>query len=71
VPDRDAGGPEHRPDRLAVELRAGLRARLRHHARTAWSSDGKATDEVVHLDATQEEDKLIAQANTPVAETAR
>ena len=32
VPDRDAGGSEHRPDRLAVELRAGLRARLRHDA---------------------------------------
>ena len=32
VPDRDAGGPEHRPDRLAVELRRGLRARLRDHA---------------------------------------
>ena len=30
VPDRDAGGPEHRPDRLAVELRRDLRARLRH-----------------------------------------
>ena len=32
VPDRDAGGPEHRPDRLAVELRPDLRARLRHDA---------------------------------------
>ena len=32
VPDRDARGPEHRPDRLAVVLRAGLRARLRHDA---------------------------------------
>ncbi len=31
VPDRDAGGPEHRPDRLALLLRADLRARLRHH----------------------------------------
>ncbi len=31
VPDRDAGGPEHRPDRVALLLRAGLRARLRHH----------------------------------------
>jgi DNA-directed RNA polymerase subunit beta len=31
-------------------------------------SDGKVTDEVVHLDATQEETKLIAQANTPVTE---
>ena len=29
VPDRDAGGAEHRPDRLAVLLRGGLRARLR------------------------------------------
>ena len=32
VPDRDAGGPEHRPDRLAVLLRGDLRARLRHLA---------------------------------------
>ncbi len=30
VPDRDPGGAEHRPDRLALLLRAGLRARLRH-----------------------------------------
>jgi DNA-directed RNA polymerase subunit beta len=28
--------------------------------------DGKVTDKVVHLDATQEEEQLIAQANTPV-----
>ena len=28
--------------------------------------DGKVTDEVLHLDATQEEESLIAQANTPV-----
>jgi DNA-directed RNA polymerase subunit beta len=28
--------------------------------------DGVATDEIVHLDATQEEDKVIAQANTPI-----
>ena len=32
VPDRDAGGPEHRADRLALLLRAGLRARLRDDA---------------------------------------
>ena len=30
VPDRDPGGAEHRPDRLALLLRADLRARLRH-----------------------------------------
>ena len=28
VPDRDPGGPEHRPDRLALELRDGLGVRL-------------------------------------------
>jgi DNA-directed RNA polymerase subunit beta len=30
--------------------------------------DGKVTGEIVHLDATQEEEQIIAQANTPVAE---
>jgi DNA-directed RNA polymerase subunit beta len=28
--------------------------------------NGKVTDEIVHIDATQEEERLIAQANTPV-----
>src|SRR3989442_11842053 len=28
--------------------------------------NGKVTDEIVHLDATQEEERTIAQANTPV-----
>jgi len=28
--------------------------------------NGKVTDDIVHLDATQEEERLIAQANTPV-----
>ncbi len=28
--------------------------------------DGKVTDEILHLDATQEEEQIIAQANTPV-----
>ena len=30
--------------------------------------DGKVTDEIVHLDATQEEEAKIAQANTPLGE---
>jgi len=29
-------------------------------------NDGSVTDEIVHLDATQEEEQLIAQANSPV-----
>ena len=34
--------------------------------------DGLLTDEIVHLDATQEEEQLIAQANTPIdAKTGR
>ena len=28
--------------------------------------DGKVTDEIVRIDATQEEERIIAQANTPV-----
>ena len=41
VPDRDAGRPEHRPDRLAVQLRPGQPVRLRRDAvpqgrTTAW-----------------------------------
>ncbi len=32
---------------------------------------GKVTDEVLHLDATQEEESLIAQANTPVDQNGR
>ena len=32
VPDRDPRGTEHRPDRLALLVRRGLRVRLRHDA---------------------------------------
>ena len=31
--------------------------------------NGKVTDEIVHLDATQEEERIIAQANSPVDDT--
>jgi DNA-directed RNA polymerase subunit beta len=34
-------------------------------------TDGMVTDEIVHLDATQEEERLIAQANTPVDSSGR
>jgi DNA-directed RNA polymerase subunit beta len=33
--------------------------------------DGKVTDEILHLDATQEEESLVAQANTPVDDQGR
>ncbi len=32
---------------------------------------GKVTDEILHLDATQEEERIIAQANTPLDDTGR
>ena len=37
LPDRDAGRPEHRPHRVALDLRARQRVRLRRDARTARS----------------------------------
>ena len=41
-------------------------------SRTLIVRDGLITDEIVHLDATQEEERIIAQANTPVdAKTGR
>ena len=48
LPDRDAGRPEHRPDRVALDLRAGQRLRLRRDAvprgrRTAASPTRSST----------------------------
>ena len=65
VPDRDPRGSEHRPDRLAVLVRRGLRVRVRDDALPR--RQGRRRDRGGrHLDATQEEELLIAQANTPV-----
>jgi DNA-directed RNA polymerase subunit beta len=33
--------------------------------------NGRVTDDIVHIDATQEEERIIAQANTPVDDTGR
>ena len=33
--------------------------------------DGKLTEEIVHLDATEEQERLIAQANEPVDENGK
>ena len=58
-------GSEHRPDRLAVLLR-----QVSEHGFVTTPyrvvKDGVVTEEIVHLDATQEEEQIIAQANTPV-----
>ena len=56
VPDRDAGGPEHRPDGLALELRE-----VSEHGFVTTPyrvvNKGKVTDEIVHLDASQEQER--------------
>ena len=69
VPDRDAGGPEHRPDRLALELRATVSEFGFVTTPYRVVKDGKVTDEIVYLDATEEAGAAsIAQANEPVDE---
>ena len=57
VPDRDAGGPEHRPDRLAA--RATPQVSEHGFVTTPYRvvKNGKVTDEIVHLDATEEQER--------------
>ena len=66
VPDRDPGGPEHRPDRLAVLLRRRSPSTASSRRPTGWSRTASSPSEIVHLDATQEEEHVIAQANAEV-----
>ena len=67
VPDRDAGGPEHRPDRLALVDGDGLRVRLRPDA-VPGRQGRQGHDEIIYLDAAEEEKLTIAQANEAVDE---
>ena len=46
LPDRDAGRPEHRPDLVAVVLRAHQRVRLHRVALHARSRTGRVIDYV-------------------------
>ena len=66
VPDRDAGGPEHRPDRLALVVRHASRSTASCRRPTGLVKAGKPSDEVHYLDASEEERFLIAQANNPI-----
>jgi DNA-directed RNA polymerase beta subunit len=61
VPDRDAGGPEHRPDRLARDLRPVNEFGF---IETPYRKvvDGKVTDEIDYLTADEEESYVVAQA---------
>ena len=53
-----------------LELRAGLRARLRDDA-LPGGHERQASDEILHLDATEEQERLIAQANEPLDDNGR
>ena len=66
VPDRDAGGSEHRAHRAALHLRDCRRSTASCRRRTGRSLNGKLTDEIEYLSADEEEELTIAQANTPV-----
>ena len=68
VPDRDPGGPEHRPDRLAVELRRGLRARLRHDAVPRGQGRASSPTRSSTWTPPRRRSSSIAQANHPVDE---
>ena len=63
VPDRDAGGSEHRPDRLAVLATRRSPSTASSPRPTARCDDGVVSNEIVCLDANQEETQVIAQAN--------
>ena len=67
MPDRDAGRPEHRPDRLARLDGDRLGVRL-HPDAVPQGLGGKVTDEIVYLDAAEEAQYTIAQASEPVDE---
>ena len=67
VPDRDAGRPEHRPDRLAASFATVSEFGF---IQTPYRkvTNGKVTDDIVYLDAAEEAQYTIAQASEPVDE---
>ena len=63
LPDRDAGRSEHRPHRVAVDLRPRQRVRLRRDPVPQGRGRHASTDEVAFYSALEEEKHTIAQAN--------
>ena len=63
LPDRDAGRSEHRSDRVAVDLRARQRVRLRRDAVPQASRAARSRNDVRWYSALEEENHYIAQAN--------
>ena len=66
VPDRDAGRPEHRPDRLAVDATARVNPFGFVETPYRKVDEGKVTDQIDYLTADEEDRHVIAQANAPL-----
>ena len=66
LPDRDAGRPEHRPDQLARDLRAGEQVRLRRDARTARSRTAASPTRWSISRRWRRARYTVAQANAPI-----
>ena len=61
LPDRDAGRPEHRPDRLARDLRPDQQLRLHRDALPQGQADRRATDERRRSTSTRRGADLVDQ----------
>ena len=66
MPDRDPGRPEHRPDRLARDLRPHQRVRVRRDAVPQGAPRARSATQVDYLTADEEDEHVIAQANAPL-----
>ena len=65
MPDRDAGRPEHRPHRgLSTFARVNEFGFIESPYRKVVN--GKVTGEIVYMAADEEENYVVAQANTPI-----
>ena len=62
LPDRDAGRSEHRPHRVAVDVRARQRVRLRRDAVPQGRATARSPTRSSSYSALEEEGKYIAQA---------
>jgi hypothetical protein len=66
LPDRNAGRPEHRPDRVAGDLRAHQRIRLPRNALSQGQGRPRHRQDIDYLTADREEQYIVAQANAPI-----
>ena len=68
VPDRDARGPEHRPDRRSMRPTPVSTRSVSLSRRTGQVKNGKVTGRSFTCTADEEENYVVAQANAPLDE---